>query len=96
MTEVHRLTAAEQIHRGTFAEMHVEEVVDAIAGVRGYPKTIVLDNGTELTSRRTSEDRAARFHITFAGPIKLQNTPPPLRSSELFGRGSEHTQKLFG
>jgi hypothetical protein len=31
-----------------------------------------------------SVDRAARFHSTFAGPFKLQNTPSPLRSNELF------------
>ena len=29
-------------------------------------------------------DRAARIHACRAGPIKLQDTLPPLRSNELF------------
>jgi putative transposase len=43
----------------------VIRVLDAIAGVRGYPKTIVLDNGTELTSLvmlRWAAERHVRLH----------------------------------
>jgi putative transposase len=43
----------------------VARVLDAIAAVRGYPKTIVLDNGPELTSLtilRWAVDRRVRLH----------------------------------
>ena len=43
----------------------VTRVLDAIAAVRGYPRTIVMDNGPELTSLamlRWSVDRGVRLH----------------------------------
>ena len=43
----------------------VTRVLDAIGSVRGYPKTIVMDNGTELTSLamlRWAADRRVRLH----------------------------------
>ena len=43
----------------------VTRVLDALAAVRGLPKTIVLDNGTELTSLvmlRWAADRRVRLH----------------------------------
>ncbi len=49
MTEPHHLTAAEQIHRGTFAEMHVEEVVDTLwPDLVGHIGTDHHDNSLEL------------------------------------------------
>ena len=43
----------------------VTRVLDAIANVRGYPETVVLDNGTELTSLamlRWAADHRVRLH----------------------------------
>jgi putative transposase len=48
----------------------VARVLDAIASVRGYPKTIVMDNGTELTSLAMlcwARDRRVRLHYIQAG-----------------------------
>jgi hypothetical protein len=35
-------------------------------------------------------DRAARFHATFAAPVYLQNTLPPLRSNDLLAALFSH------
>jgi putative transposase len=48
----------------------VVRTLDAIAGVRGYPETIVLDNGTELTSLAMlcwARDRRVRLHFIQPG-----------------------------
>jgi len=48
----------------------VVRVLDVVAAVRGYPKTIVLDNGPELTSltmRRWAVDRRVRLHHIVPG-----------------------------
>jgi len=48
----------------------VARVLDAIAGVRGYPTTIVMDNGTELTSLAMlswARDRKVRLHFIQPG-----------------------------
>ncbi len=45
-------------------------VLDAIADVRGYPKTLVMDNGTELTSLVMlcwARDRKVRLHYIQPG-----------------------------
>lgn len=50
---------------------HVARVLDAIGETRGYPKTIVMDNGTELTSIAMAcwaRDRKVRLHF-----IHLEN-----------------------
>jgi putative transposase len=48
----------------------VARVLDAIAGVRGYPDTLVMDNGTELTSVAMlcwARDRHVRLHYIQPG-----------------------------
>lgn len=48
----------------------VVRTLDAIAGVRGLPETIVLDNGTELTSLAMlcwARDRRVRLHFIQPG-----------------------------
>jgi putative transposase len=52
----------------------VTRVLDAIADVRGYPKTLVMDNGTELTSlamlRWAAEHRVRLHHIAPGKPTQ--------------------------
>ncbi len=49
MNDLSKLTPAEQIHRGTFAEMHVEEVVDELwPDLVGHIGTDHYDNSLEL------------------------------------------------
>ena len=48
----------------------VARVLDAIAAVRGYPETLVMDNGTELTSVAMlcwARDRRVRLHYIQPG-----------------------------
>ena len=48
----------------------VARVLDAIGSVRGYPQTIVMDNGTELTSIAMAcwaRDRKVRLHFIQPG-----------------------------
>jgi len=48
----------------------VARVLDTIGEIRGYPKTIVMDNGTELTSIAMacwSRDRKVRLHFIQPG-----------------------------
>lgn len=48
-----------------FSGERMARVLDAIAEVRGYPKTIVMDNGPEMVSRamlRWACDRGVRLH----------------------------------
>ena len=48
----------------------VTRTLDAIAGARGYPETVVLDNGTELTSLAMlcwARDRRVRLHFIQPG-----------------------------
>jgi putative transposase len=48
----------------------VVRTLDAIASVRGHPETIVLDNGTELTSLAMlcwARDRRVRLHFIQPG-----------------------------
>lgn len=48
----------------------VARVLDAIGAVRGYPQTIVMDNGTELTSLAMAcwaRDRKVRLHFIQPG-----------------------------
>lgn len=49
MTDPHKLTPAEQVHRGTFAEMHIEEVADELwPDLVGHIGTDHYDNSLEL------------------------------------------------
>lgn len=52
----------------------VTRVLDAIAGARGYPQTLVMDNGTELTSlamlRWAAEHRVRLHHIAPGKPTQ--------------------------
>ena len=48
----------------------VARVLDAIGAIRGYPQTIVMDNGTELTSIAMAcwaRDRKVRLHFIQPG-----------------------------
>ena len=50
--------------------VRVARVLDAIASVRGYPQTIVMDNGTELTGIAMAcwaRDRKVRLHFIAPG-----------------------------
>ncbi len=54
----------------------VARVLDVIAEDRGYPETLVMDNGTELTSLAMliwARDRHVRLH--YIAPGKPPKTP---------------------
>jgi putative transposase len=57
-----------------FSGERITRVLDTIATVRGYPKTIVMDNGPEMVSlamRRWAVDRGVRLHHIAPGkPIQ--------------------------
>ena len=57
----------------------VARVLDAIGEIRGYPQTIVMDNGTELTSLAMAcwaRDRKVRLHFIQPGkPTQNARTP---------------------
>jgi hypothetical protein len=44
---------------------------------------IDIFNSASNEATNVRVDRAARINATFAAPINLQNTPPPLWSNEL-------------
>ncbi len=50
--------------------VRVTRVLDAIGNVRGFPQTVVMDNGTELTGMAMvcwARDRKARLHFIAPG-----------------------------
>jgi putative transposase len=57
-----------------FSGVRMTRVLDAVAALRGYPKTIVLDNGPEMVSLamlRWAADRGVRLHHIAPGkPIQ--------------------------
>ena len=42
----------------TLSGERVSRILDDIASVRGYPKTVVLDNGPEMRSKPTAAKRS--------------------------------------
>jgi putative transposase len=57
-----------------FSGVRMTRVLDAVAAMRGYPKTIVLDSGPEMISLamlRWAADRGVRLHhIALGKPIQ--------------------------
>ena len=74
----------------------VVRTLDAIASVRGYPETIVLDNGTELTSLAMlcwARDRRVRLHFIQPGK-PAQNASRRELQRSLSRRVPERTRVL--